>query len=566
VLSTVVPPSDLIPAPPHITGPTWRRHADGRFWLPEKTLGWALLNWMVLYLRDPEDTERPFLPTQEQARFILWWYAVDHRGKYAYRNGVLRRLKGWGKDPLLAAMSLAELCGPVHFSHFDKEGNPVGKLRTSAWIQIAAVSQDQTRNTFTLFPALISEPLKAEHGLEINKTIIYSRVGGMIEAVTSSPLALEGKRPTFVVLNEIQWWIEANSGHAMYGVVKGNVTKKAGSGSRALAICNAHRPGEESVGEQLWDTFQDVEGGAAINVGLLYDAVEAPADTPVSEIPNPDLDPEGFKAGLQKLSEGLEIARGDALWLEIEPMIAEILNTQSLISESRRMYLNQINATEDSWIAPYEWASVQSKEPIELQPKDQITLAFDGSKSGDWAALVACRVEDAAVFLIKAWDPEKYDGNIPRTDVDATVDWAFSRFNVIGFRADVRMFESHVDAWTQRYRKKLKMYAVPGKPIAFDMRGKDSSTVRKTFAKDCERFLDAVLEHELTHDGNKLLAAHIGNAKRHPTNYDAISIRKASKDSSRKIDAAVCAVMAFGLRQEYMSSKNYRTGKVAILR
>src|SRR5690606_24595337 len=105
-----------------------------------------------------------------------------------------------------------------------------------------------------------------------------------------------------------------------------------------------------------------------------------------------------------------------------------------------------------------------------------------------------------------------------------------------------------------------------GKPTAFDMRGSDSSYVRKTFAKDCERFLDAVLEHELTHDGNKPLASHIGNAKRHPTNYDAVSIRKASKDSSRKSDAAVCAVMAYGLRQEYLNSKNYRTGKVGIYR
>jgi len=113
---------------------------------------------------------------------------------------------------------------------------------------------------------------------------------------------------------------------------------------------------------------------------------------------------------------------------------------------------------------------------------------------------------------------------------------------------------------------KLALPAIAGKPIAFDMRGQDTSMVRKTFAKDCERFLDALLEGELVHNGDKTLRSHVLNAKRHPTNYDAVSIRKASKDSSRKIDAAVCAVMAFGARQEYMSSKQYRTGKVAIFR
>src|SRR5690606_24220523 len=100
-----------------------------------------------------------------------------------------------------------------------------------------------------------------------------------------------------------------------------------------------------------------------------------------------------------------------------------------------------------------------------------------------------------------------------RTDVDQMVANTFSRYDVVGFRSDVKEFESYVDQWTAKYRKKLKIPAVAGKPIAFDMRGSDSSNVRKTFAKDCERFLEAVLEHELTHDGNKSLASHIGTAK-----------------------------------------------------
>src|SRR5690606_26631782 len=86
---------------------------------------------------------------------------------------------------------------------------------------------------------------------------------------------------------------------------------------------------------------------------------------------------------------------------------------------------------------PYEWDAVQSD--VSLKPKDRITLAFDGSKSGDWAALVACRVEDAALFLIKAWNPEHYDGNIPRTDVDQMVANTFSRYDVVGWQSDVSL-------------------------------------------------------------------------------------------------------------------------------
>src|SRR5690606_34739922 len=130
----------------------------------------------------------------------------------------------------------------------------------------------------------------------------------------------------------------------------------------------------------------------------------------------------------------------------------------------------------------------------------------------------------------------------------------------------VKEFESSVDQCTAKNRKRRKTPAVEEKPTAFHIRGSDASQTRKPFARDCERFQHAELDHELTHAGNKTLASHIGNDKRHPTNYDAVSIRKASKDSGRKIDAAVCAVMAYGLRQEYLNSKNYRTGKVGIYR
>lgn len=559
--------NSLLPAPAHIIGPTWQRYRDGSFVLPERTLGYQVLAWMYLYLLQPggPDAGKPFWPTDEQCRFILWWYAVDENGKFAYRAGVLRRLKGWGKDPLVAAISLAELCGPVAFSHFDPVTcQAVGKPRPSAWIQIAAVSQDQTRNTFTLFPTMASKKLREEFGVELNKTIIYTKAGGMIEGVTSSPLALEGKRPTFVVLNEVQWWIESNSGHDMFNVIEGNVTKSAGGVARYLAICNAHIPGQDSVGERLWDSYQAVQGGQAVDTGVLYDALEAPADTPVSEIPSKEDDPEGHEAGLEKLREGLRIARGDAVWLNVDVIVASILDINNPVSESRRKFLNQINASEDSWVAPNEWDRVQSD--VKLEPGDRITLAFDGSKSGDWSALVACRVEDAALFPLKVWNPEKYNGEVPRDDVDATVHWAFSRFDVVAFRADVKEFEAYVDQWGRKYKKKLKVKSSPNNPVAFDMRGSDNTAVRKKFALDCERFLDALHEGELTHNGDPILRQHVLNARRHPTKFDAITIRKASKDSARKIDVAVCAVMAFGARQEYLMSKKSRTGKVAVMR
>lgn len=551
----------LLPNPSHIVGPVWTRREDGEFHLPEKTLGWGVLAWMFTYILQPGGPHagEAFMPTDEQARFILWWYAVDpSTGRFVYRDGVLRRLKGWGKDPLAAALALAELCGPVAFSHFDPSGEPVGKIRPSAWIQVAAVSQDQTRNTFTLFPAMASAKMRETYGLDINKTIIFSKAGGMIEAVTSSPLSMEGKRPTFVIKNETQWWLENNSGHDMSTVISGNVNKAAYGGCRSLAICNAHIPGQESIGEQDWDAYQKMASGQAIDTGLLYDAVEAPAGTPVSEIPSPDDDPEGYAQGLEALRQGLLVARGDAVWLDVENIIASILDIREPITESRRKFLNQINAAEDSWIAPHEWDQCMDAELRPLQQGDMITLGFDGSKGNDWTALVACRVEDAAIFLIKAWNPERYNNEIPRELVNNTVEWCFSHYNVVGMRADVKEFESYVDAWGAQFGRKLKVKASGKHPVGFDMRSN-----QKVFTLDCERFEAAVLESDVVHNGDMTLRSHITNAHRRPNNH-GISIGKATKDSSRKIDAAVCAVLAFGIRQEYMMSKNNRRRGVVI--
>lgn len=552
--------SDLIPAPSHVIGPTWRRKKSGGWYLPEKTLGWDILNWLSEYVLQPAgpNAGEPFLPTLEQARFILWWYAVDSNGRFVYRKGVLRRLKGWGKDPLAAALALVELCGPVAFSHFDSMGNPVGKQRSAAWIQIAAVSQDQTRNTFTLFPPMASAKLREEFGLDLNKTIIYTRAGGMIEAVTASPLAMEGKRPTFVIKNETQWWLENNSGHAMADVIAGNVDKAAYGGCRALSICNAHIPGQESDAEKDWEAFQAVQAGDAIDTGLLYDALEAPADTPVSEIPNPDENPEGYAAGIAKLREGLICARGDAVWLDVDTLVASILDVRNPVTESRRKFLNQINAAEDSWIAPYEWDACRDPDVRPLQKRDRITLGFDGSKGNDHTALVACRVEDAALFVIKIWNPENFGGEIPREQVNKMVEYCFSQYDVVAFRADVREFESYVDQWGAKFGRKLRIKATAKHPIAFDMR----SNV-KQFTLDCERFLDAVLEQALTHAGDAALRQHICNAYMRPNNF-GVSIGKATKDSSRKIDAAVCAVLAFAARQELLMNKKGRGRKVVI--
>lgn len=135
---------------------------------------------------------------------------------------------------------------------------------------------------------MISKRLKADYGLDVNRFIIYSAAGGRLEAATSAPASMEGNRPTFVIQNETQWWGQGpdgknNEGHTMASVIEGNMTKV--EGARTLSICNAHVPGTETVAEKAYIEWQNVASGKSIDAGALYDALEAPADTPISEIP-----------------------------------------------------------------------------------------------------------------------------------------------------------------------------------------------------------------------------------------------------------------------------------------
>lgn len=517
--------------------------------IPERTLGWYILAWAFKYLAQPDgpDAGDPFLFTDEQMRLVLWWYAVDEQGRFLYNSGVIRRMKGWGKDPVAAALCLIELCAPTAFSHFDAKGQPVGKPQPAPWIQVAAVSRDQTRNTFTLFPTMCSHQLIETYGLEIHKEIIHKRGGGRIEAVTSSPKSLEGGRSHFVIMNETQFWLENNNGHEMAGAIQGNVAKGRGGSFRRLSICNAHRPGEESIAEQDYEAFEKIIGGQVNFSKFFYDALEAPPDTDIKDYVS--------------LEHGLTVARGDSTWLDVPRLIEEIADPRTVVSEARRKYLNQIVAAEDSWITPWEWEACRVN--MRLRPGDQITLGFDGSRGNDMTALCACRIDDGAIFLLEAWNPESFPNNkIPTTSVDKAVDRAFELYDVVSFRADVKEFESYIDAWEAKYRKQLVVKASPGNLIAYDMRSKG----KREFLIECERFRDAVMEGSLKHDGNPILKQHIVNARQRPSDtYDMIGIGKESRMSDKKIDAAVTAVLAFGARQEYLKTKFNRKKSLEII-
>jgi hypothetical protein len=506
---------------PSLLGPTWAREPDGSWKLPEHTLGWQIAGWCAEFLKAEDGG--PWRFTREQLRFVLWWYAVDENGRFVYRKGVLQRLKGWGKDPLLAVISLVEFVGPSRFSYWE-DGQPVGVPHPQAWVQIAAVSRDQTRNTMTLMPSLMSDKLIETYGIKAGAELIRANGGRQrLEAVTSSFRALEGGRITFTVLNETHHWVTGNNGDRMYETIDGNATKKD---SRYLAITNAYLPGEDSVAERMREAFEKILEGRAADIGFMYDSIEAHPATPLT--------PEAIRIVLPKI-------RGDAVWLRVETILQSILDTTIAPSRSRRMWLNQIVASEDALFGPAQW-DVLRDDAKTLQPGDAITIGFDGGLRDDSTALVALRVSDTAAFVLGLWEkpdgPAGKDWEVPRAQVDSAVHEAFAAFEVQGMYADVALWESYISEWSEAYGEGLAVKA-PGKDaIGWDMR---TSLKASTLAN--ERLMRTIFDRKLAHDGDLKLRRHVLNARRRTNNY-GVSFGKESRESPKKVDAYAALMLA----------------------
>jgi hypothetical protein len=97
-----VPPPPPARWEPVKIGPTWDWSPKRGWLLPEHSMGWEVLGWCGHWLRN--NRGEPWQFTPEQARFVLFFHAIDTDGRLLNRTAVYQRIKGHGKNPLAAAL------------------------------------------------------------------------------------------------------------------------------------------------------------------------------------------------------------------------------------------------------------------------------------------------------------------------------------------------------------------------------------------------------------------------------------------------------------------------------
>lgn len=491
------------------------------------SLGWDL----AVRIQDDLDIEL----TNEQVLRLVDLYEVDEvTGRRVVRRAALRRPKGCGKSPEGGYCGYAELTLPVRFSHWSKGGQPVGAPitpdngpSTGAWVQFAALSEDQTDNVMVwLFERLADcEKTRSKHGIDLGRSRIYLKGRpGRIEPVTASAGSREGQPTTFVVLDQTESWFANNGGKRLAAVVRRNTGKMGGW---TYELQNAPEPGDGSVAD---DTARAAKREA---IGVYYDSREAP-DVDLSD--------------RQALIDALRIAYGEAVrWVDVERLADEIQDPATDPSDARRYYLNQAVLTEARAFDVERWRGLTAEQDVPDQTL--ITLGFDGAKFHDATALVGTVVESGHQFVLGIWQRPENAGEgweVDTEEVDVAVAEAFRRWKVWRLYGDPPYWEEAMDRWAGQYgsQRVIKWWTNRTRQMAHALLA----------------YTTAIQAGELSNDGNALMAEHIRNSRKRDTNVRDEDgrpmwvIQKDHPKSPLKIDAAMAGCLSWEARGDCIAA------------
>jgi hypothetical protein len=493
---------------------------------PFPSLGWALLDWWSDHLASPNDESEPLVFTREQALILVEWYGLDPRGRFLYRRGCSRRSKGIGKSPVEAAKALAELAGPTRFAGWDADGEPVGRPWGTegdppAWVQIAAVSEDQTENTYgALYGFLSANDGGAADALRIDVglTRCFLRDGpGRLEPVTAAAGSREGQRVTYGVLDESHLWTPRNGGVKLARTLRRNAAKMGG---RTYETTNSFVPGEESVAE---GTHQAAEKGQP---GIFYDAVEAP------RVREDDPDP--------VLRDALTVAYGDAWWMDLDRLVAEVRDPETSWEDAGRFYFNWNMDDRRKAVDRHAWAEL-ARPDVVVPVGAYVGVGFDGSVSDDCTALIGCMPTGWGfhLFEIEVWERPEFavkGWRIPRSEVQARRAETFNVYQVGRMLCDPPKWQTEIEGWVEEHGEETVVLFDTNQP--------------SRMSRACDRWLTAMAERQITHDGSAVLSAHVLAMHKRK-----VRVRDADDDGRTryvfvkgpdrlKIDAGIGAVLA----------------------
>lgn len=223
------------------------------------------------------------------------------------------------------------------------------------------------------------------------------------------------------------------------------------------------------------------------------------------------------------------------VWRLANPGYGDILNPEDLLilskqtpeNDFRTKRLNQWVAAQSVWLPSGAWEALENPD-AKIPAGADCVLALDGSHNGDCTALVlVSRGEKPIVELVALWEPGENHDPVDILDVEEKIRETCRNYHVIEIAADAF-----------RWARSLQILADEGLPVVEFPQNPSRMTPATA------RFYEAVTNAHLEHNGDARLARHVANCTLKVDSRGA-RLAKDYKNSTRKIDAAVTAVMAF---------------------
>lgn len=515
------------------------------------SLGGHVCAWLETFLvHGPGDIQGQRIELDDELRLFVWRaYELRADGTRQFRRAFLSRPKGRGKSELAAMLAGGELCGPVRFDHYADAGEacpltgyvfvagePVGRPVTAPEVLCIATEEGQAGFVYQAARYMLRTGEAANaYPLDAGITRTYLDGGGSMEPVTAAANSKDGGKSTFVVGDETHLWMTREL-RALHATVKRNIVKRRTADGWLLETSTAYEPGMQSVAEASLDVWRMVQSGEIADPSLLVDHRQAPDDIDIS-------DPAALRAALVKVY-------GDAAeWTNIEGMLAEFADPATDEADNRRYWLNQVVRSSDQWMDPHAWEAIQNSTSP-LADRERITLGFDGSIRDDATALIGCRLSDGHLFKVAVWERKDtrdlrtiagYDApmwEVDRRAVDAAVHDAMTRYRVVRMYADDWQWQDALDRWGTEWPKVVVAWP---------------TNRERAMVHALERLHTAVVTRECSHDGDATLTRHVLNARKRAVRSGDV-IQKDRPRSSRKIDAAVAATLAYEARADAIAA------------
>jgi phage terminase large subunit-like protein len=377
-----------------------------------------------------------------------------------------------------------------------------------AEVYSCAADRDQARIVFTHARRMVEgNPALSARCTLYRDVIELKETGSIYRSLSAEAYTKEGLSPTLVIFDEV---------HAQPNDELWNVMALA-SGARIdpllLGITTAgvrtDSTGQDSICYRLFQYGQRIAAGEVTDPSFFM-AWWGTADE------NPHDDPK--------------------VWAEANPAYGDLLDPEEMASavgrtpenEFRTKRLNQWVSSAQAWLPSGAWDRCLDPRPV--PDLAQVVLAFDGSFNNDSTALVVAQAGPVPhLDVVRLWErPPNADPSwtVPVIEVEDEIRQACRRWQVREIACDPHR-------WARSYQiledERLPIVEFPQSPA------------RMTPAT--QRFYEAVMNRSVTHSGDPQLARHLNNAVL-KVDSRGQRIVKETKNSPRKIDLAVAAVMA----------------------